>query len=419
MDEMKKRVKRYWHTLGPGLVVGASDDDPSGIATYSQTGAQYGTRFLWLALFTFPLTGVVQEMCARIGIVTKKGLAANMREHFPKPVLMTVTVLLLATNIFNIGADLGAIGEAAKLVFPAVHPDVFIILAGVLSIVLQVFIPYANYAQYLKYLALVLVSYIATAFFIKFDWSEIFRHTLIPHITFAKDQLLLICAVLGTTISPYLFFWQTSQEVEEEELHEREGTQDMIDQNLKNMNVDVWIGMFISNVVMFFIIAVSGAVLHMQGIHTIASAADAASALRPFAGDFAYLLFAVGIIGTGMLAIPVLAGSSAYALSEMMHWNFGLNKKLGEAYAFYGVIALSIVVGIILNFVGIDPIDALIYSAVGNGIVAPFVLYFIVRIASNKNVMGNYTSGPWKSGIGWITFLLMSLAAVAVIVGLF
>ncbi|MGI9118244.1 MAG: NRAMP family divalent metal transporter [Minisyncoccia bacterium] len=414
-------VEQYWETLGPGLTTGASDDDPSGIATYSQAGATYGFSLLWMSLFTFPLMAVVQEMCARIGLATGQGLAANIRTHYPKKILYTATFLLLIANIFNIGADLGAMAKGVQLVLPNASFALLVILFGVGGLLLQVFINYKTYAKYLKYLALVLFSYVATALFVHMDWVLVLKNTVVPHINFSKDQIFLICGILGTTISPYLFFWQTSQEVEEEILSPDPTLprkHNLSDTEVKKMRTDVWSGMFISNVVMFFIIATTGATLFSQGI-TITTAADAAQALRPLAGNFAFILFAIGILGTGMLAIPVLAGSSAYAVSESMGWKFGLYRKLKEAYAFYGVIALATVVGIVLNFVGIDPIKALIYSAVLNGIIAPIVLYFIVKLSSNPEVMGNRANSKLVKFIGWLTIVLMGLTAVSVVVSFF
>lgn len=416
-----QQAEQYWETLGPGLTTGASDDDPSGIATYSQAGATYGFSLLWMSLFTFPLMAVVQEMCARIGLATGQGLAANIRSYYPKKILYTATFLLLVANIFNIGADLGAMAKGVQLVLPKASFALLVVLFGVGGLLLQVFVDYKTYAKYLKYLALVLFSYVATALFIHMDWVMVLKNTIVPHITFSKDQIFLICGILGTTISPYLFFWQTSQEVEEEILSPDPTLprkHNLSDIEVKKMRTDVWSGMFISNLVMFFIIATTGATLYSQGI-TITTAADAAMALRPLAGNFAFILFAIGIIGTGMLAIPVLAGSSAYAVSESLGWKFGLYRKLKEAYAFYGVIALATVVGIVLNFVGIDPIKALIYSAVLNGIIAPIVLYFIVKLSSNPEVMGNRANSKLVKSIGWLTIILMGLTAVSVIVSFF
>lgn len=417
-----QRGKDYWHTLGPGLTTGASDDDPSGIATYSQVGAKYGFSFLWLAAFTFPLMAVVQEMCARIGLVTGRGLASNIRLMFSPRVLYISTTLLFAANAFNIGADLGAMAAGVKLLIPQMGTTVLVIGFSILMLVLQIFTPYARYAKYLKWLALVLLSYILSAILAHLDWSTILKHAFVPSISFTKDQLLLICAVLGTTISPYLFFWQTSQEVEDEivqgktTIAMRQGTDK---QSVKNMRVDVWSGMFLSNIVMFFIVAACGGILYPHGITNIASAADAAKALEPFAGSATHLLFAVGIIGTGLLAIPVLAGSSSYAIAESLHKPSSLGKKLSQAKVFYGMIIISMLVGLGMNFVGINPIKALIYSAVANGIVAPVVLVLIVLISSNKKVMGEWVNRPLTKFIGWSATILMAVAGAGAIWSLF
>jgi len=417
-----KRSRDYWHALGPGLTTGASDDDPSGIATYSQTGAQYGFGLLWLSAFTLPLMAVVQEMCARIGLVTGRGLAANIRSHFSRKVLYVSTLLLFAANAFNIGADLGAMAKAAQLLNPSWNFTVLVIGFTILTLGLQIFTPYQRYAKYLKWLAMVLFAYIASAILAHLNWGEVMTHAFIPTIKFDKDQLLLICAILGTTISPYLFFWQTSQEVEDEIAQGqttvllRRGTSS---EQIKSMRLDVWSGMFLSNIVMFFIIAACGAILFPHGITDIQSAAEAAEALRPFAGDATYFLFAIGIIGTGMLAIPVLAGSNSYAMSESFRWSEGLSKKLKQAYAFYGVIIISMLVGLGINFIGLNPIKALIYSAVANGIVAPMVLIPIVLISSNRKVMGKWVNKKLTTTIGWIVVGIMTAAGIAAIVSLF
>jgi NRAMP (natural resistance-associated macrophage protein)-like metal ion transporter len=415
-------AKEYWNNLGPGLTTGASDDDPSGIATYSQTGARYGFRFLWLAVFTFPLAAVVQEMCARIGLVTGKGLAANIKQEYSRKVLAVATTLLLAANVFNIGADFGAMAQGAQLLFPGASFILLVLFFGFISLLLQVFTTYARYAKYLKYLALVLLSYVASALFIHFDWHELLHHAITPQLHFSKNELFLVCGILGTTISPYLFFWQTSQEVEEEILKGektiRERKAAARPRTIRKMRADVWVGMLLSNVVMFFIIAACAATLFAKGITNIDSAADAARALRPFAGNFAYGLVAIGIIGTGMLAIPVLAGSASYAVSESMGWKFGLYRKLKHAYAFYGVIIIAMVLGMLFNFLGLDPIRALIYSAVANGIVAPVILFFVVRLSSDKRLMGKHANHPVTAVIGWIVTVLMALAGLSVILSI-
>ena len=460
LRETEQGMEEYWHILGPGLTTGASDDDPSGIATYSQTGAVYGFGLIWMSLFTFPLMSVVQEMCARIGLVTGQGLAANIRRYYSKPVLYTCTVLLLLANIFNIGANLGAMSEAFRLLVPAIPFGLLVVFFGVTSLLLQIYTSYEEYAKYLKYLALVLLAYVISALMVSMNWSEVLHSTFVPSFAWSKDLIIMMCAILGTTISPYLFFWQTSQEVEEKILKKKSedsraddeynhtnlkfvlgtdhtpGSDALItkmevrsyssltrihrdipltNKDIKNMRVDVWTGMFISNLVMFFIIASCAATLHAAGLTGIQTAGDAAEALRPFAGDFAFVLFALGIIGTGMLAIPVLAGSAAYAVSESFGWKFGLYRKLKEAYAFYGVIALATVVGIALNFIGLDPIKALIYSAVGNGLVAPVILFLIVSMSSRSDIMGDKKNGVVGRTFGWITVGLMVMAALGTI----
>jgi NRAMP (natural resistance-associated macrophage protein)-like metal ion transporter len=423
VDRPVKRAKRYWQSLGPGLTTGAADDDPSGIATYSQTGAQYGFQLLWMSIFTFPLMSIVQEMCARIGLVTGRGLAANIRRHFPPWALYTATTLLIAANTFNIGADLGAMAAASKLLFPNVEFVFLIIFFTLISIGLQVFTSYERYARYLKWMALILVSYIFSALMIKLDFSTILKSTFIPDLTFTKDQIFIVCAILGTTISPYLFFWQTSQEVEEEILKGKTTIalreQSLTPHKLKKMRMDVWSGMFISNLVMYFIIVACAATLFPAGITNIKTSAEAAQALRPIAGNASYLLFTLGIIGTGMLAVPILAGSSAYAISEALEWKLGLHKKLNDAYSFYGIIIFSMLVGLSLNLFGINPIPMLIYSAVANGLIAPVILLFIVLLASDKKIMGNFTNRKFITGVGYLTIFIMGVSGVAAILSIF
>lgn len=414
-----KKAKEYWKTLGPGFTTGASDDDPSGIGTYSQAGAQYGNQFLWLSWFTFPLMSTVQEMCGRIALSTGRGLAGNIKHYFPRKVLYTTTILLFIANTFNIGVDLGAMAKATQLIFPDSNFILLLVFFVVFSLGLQIFSSYARYSKYLKWLALILVSYILSTLSIKgVDWIEILKSTAIPSITFSKDQIILVCAILGTTISPYLFFWQTSQEVEEEILQGKitiASRKSPTKKDLRNMRIDVWSGMFLSNLIMFFIIAACSVTLFSSGITNIASAADAAEALRPIAGDQAYLLFALGIIGTGMIAVPVLAGSASYAMSESFGWDHGLGRTLKQASAFYGIIIFSMVIGFLINFIGFDPIKALIYSAVLNGLVAPIILVLIVLMSSNKRIMGENVSHPFTQFLGWFITIVMTLAGIGTI----
>ncbi len=414
-----KRAEEYWGKLGPGLVTGASDDDPSGIVTYSQAGAQYGFQLIWLTLFTFPFMAVVQEMCARIGIVSGKGLAANIRHHYPPKVLYFVTGLLFLANVLNISADLGAMAAGMNLLLPLVNVEVFVVVFALISLMLQIFTNYATYSKYLKYLTIALLSYVFTAFAVNLDWAQVLQSTIIPSFSFTKGHLFILSAILGTTISPYLFFWQTSQEVEER-IQDGDTTiklrkQHVTNTQISNMRVDVWSGMLFSNTIAFFIFAAFAGTLYLNGNAIITSAADAASALKPFAGNFAYFLFAVGIIGTGFLAIPVIAGSTAYAISESLGWRYGLYRKLKQAYAFYGVIIVSMVIGVIANFMHLDPIKGLIYAAVSNGIIAPIILFFVIRISSDKKVMGKHKNGFSLAFIGWFTVVVMSISGIATI----
>ena len=415
-----KEMKEYWKILGPGFTTGAADDDPSGIATYSQIGASRGFSLIWLSLFSFPFMVTIQEMCARIGITTGVGLATNIKRHFSKKILYFCVVLLLFANIFNIGADLGAMAESTRLIFPDISFYLLVVFFALVSLALQIFIPYKKYSKYLKYLALILIAYIVSAFYVNIDWSTVFKHFVIPSVNFSKDEFILICAAFGTTISPYLFFWQTSQEVEEE-IEKGEKTEEarrmlVTDTDIKKMRIDVWSGMFLSNIVMFFIIATCAATLFSNGITNINTAADAAEALRPFAGDASFFLFTLGIIGVGLLAIPVLAGSASYALSEAMNWKVGLNKKLKQATSFYGVIIIAMTLGIFMNFIGLDPIKTLIYSAVLNGIISPVILYLIVKISSSEEVMGKYKNKKATNIIGWFAVLLLSLVSIGTII---
>lgn len=420
-EQSVKRARAYWYLLGPGLTTGASDDDPSGIATYSQSGAQYGFSLLWLAAFTFPLMAIVQEMCARIGLVTGRGLASNIRLHFGKKVLYFSTFLLFVANTFNIGADIGAMANAVQLIRPNFSFGLMVVLFTAFILLLQVFTPYVRYARYLKWLAFVLFAYILSAVLAHPNWHTVIKNAVVPHISFNKDELLIVCAILGTTITPYLFFWQTSQEIEEEiaagqtTLKLRQGTSG---EKIKRMRIDVWSGMFLSNLVMFFIIAACASVLFTHGITNISTAAQAAEALRPFAGAASYWLFAIGILGMGLLAIPVMAGASAYAISESLGKRQGLNNKLKQGYAFYGVIIISMLVGLSLNFIGLNPIRALIYSAVLNGVVAPIIIVLIVLIARNTKVMGEWKNGKLSSGFGWLLTILMSVSGLAAIYAL-
>ncbi len=415
-DKALRKASNFWHMLGPGLTTGAADDDPSGIATYSQAGARFGFQWLWLAPFTFPLMSVIQEMCARIGMVTGEGLAANIRKHFPRWLLYFSTGLLFIANTFNIGANLGAMAAATRLILPSLDFNFLVVFFAIISLMAQIFTTYKNYSKYLKYLALSLLSYVATMLLVKINWLTLVKVTFTPSFDFSKESILLVTAVLGTTISPYLFFWQTSQEIEEEILNGKTSIKSRLGattEEIKSMKADVWSGMFLSNLVMFAIIATAGATLHASGLTEIQTAAQAAEALKPLAGNAAYLLFALGIISTGLLAIPVLAGSASYALSESFHWQEGLYKQLEKAKAFYGVIIISMAIGLLFNFIGLDPIKALIYSGIANGIAAPVVLSLIVVLANNKRIMGKWVNNIWLKFFGWFITILMFTASLA------
>jgi NRAMP (natural resistance-associated macrophage protein)-like metal ion transporter len=414
------KMKVYLSALGPGLITGASDDDPSGIGTYSQTGAQFGYTQLWTALFTFPLMTAIQEICARIALQTGGGLADAIRKYYPKPVLYFCVTLLFIANTINLGADLGAMAASAQLLL-GIPYLVWLIAITLLSVVLEIFVDYKRYARVLRYLTLSLFAYCFVPVVSPQNWGQALRDTIIPTIRFDKDYLLNLVAILGTTISPYLFFWQASQEIEEQidEGRTTVGSRKGISKvELKWMRTDVVAGMLLSNVVMWFIIATTASTLFQHGIKNIDSAPKAAEALRPIAGEFAYLLFAVGIIGTGLLAVPILAGSAAYAVAETFKLRKGLYLKLRQAPGFYGVIAFSTLLGFAINLIGINPIQALYYTAVLNGIVAPPLLVIIMLIGKNRSIMKGKINGRVSNTLGWITTIAMSIAAVALLLTL-
>lgn len=419
---LREEITEYWAELGPGLTTGAADDDPSGVVTYSSAGAKYGLQLIWVALFTYPFMAVVQEMCARIGLVTGKGLAANIRERYQPYALYLVTTLLFVANVFNIAADLGMMAASAQLLFPQVSVEVLVVLFALVSLSLQIFVSYGRYSAYLKYLSLALFAYVAVALAVPLDWGEVLRHTLVPSMTFSKDQIVLLCAIFGTTISPYLFFWQTAQEVEEEILHGqtsiRARRHEVNPEMLRIMRKDVWSGMGFSNFITFCIFAACAGTLYVNGGVEIATAQQAALALKPF-GDFAYVLFVVGIIGTGLIAVPVLAGSTAYAIAESFGWHYGLYRKFKRAVAFYSIIIAATALGMIANFVHMDPIKGLIYAAAMNGMVAPVILFFVVRLSGSRKVMGEYASSARVTAIGWATVGVMAVSGIAALVAFF
>ncbi len=416
---------KLFRRIGPGVVTGAAADDPSGIATYTQTGAQFGYGQLWTVLFILPLLTAIQEACARIGAVTGKGIAAVIKEHYDKKVLYVTLALILIANTINIGADLGAMGAAARLIVPAPFIILTLFFTAII-LVLQVFTSYRTYAKILKWLALALLSYVITLFLVREPWGTILRATFVPHIEFNFAFLFIITGVIGTTISPYMFFWEASEEVEEEKRKEmiHDGTPRITKSFMRSLRLDNFFGMLFSQAATWCMIVVAATVLHGNGITNVATAADAAKALEPlvttfpYAGFLAKLIFAIGIIGLGLLAVPVLSASASYALSETFDWKKGLNLKLKRAHGFYGVITVATLIGLMINFIGINPIQALVFTAVFNGIIAVPLIFLIARIARNEKIMGEHRSGMLSHVLVWITFALMAAAAIAMLAAL-
>ncbi|MCX6784117.1 MAG: Nramp family divalent metal transporter [candidate division WWE3 bacterium] len=413
------KLKNILKILGPGIITGAADDDPSGIATYSQAGAMFGYKTLWLAFFSMPLMAAIQEMCARIGLVTGTGLAGVIKKHYSKKLLLIAVMTLTTTNVINIGADLGAMASSLRLIIPI--PFAVLIVAFMLgSVLLQIFVPYKTYSKYLKILIFSLLAYVVTALIVKQDWLQVIKNTLLPTILLNKNYVMAIVAFLGTTISPYLFFWQASEEIEEEISSKRIRGFNLPPHklqtvDLKAMRRDTIIGMIFSNLMTFFIILTAAATLGRVGLTNIATASQAAEALRPLGGNLTFLLFVFGIVGTGLLAIPILAGSASYAISETFGWKEGLSKTLRQAPGFYLVIALATIFGIIVNFTPIAPFTLLYYSAVVNGLTAPLLMVIILSIANNKAVMGARTNSKFSNFLGISATLIMTAAAVALL----
>lgn len=410
-----KRTALFAKSLGPGLITGASDDDPSGIATYSAVGAQFGFSLLWMTLWATPLMLAIQEACARIGVVTNRGLSGVLQKHYKKNVVMAAVILLIVANIANIGADIGAMAASLRLLVN-INFILAAVLFTVLVVVLEIFVPYRHYVKFLKWLTIFILGYIVTGLIIHPDWLGVIRSTFRPEARLDKDFIFAIVAFLGTTITPYLFFWQTSEEVEENKLEFGESELKLTpykrSQRIARMRTDVKTGMILSNLVAFFIIVTTASVLFKNGITQIESSSQAAEALRPLAGNYAYLLFAAGIIGTGLLAVPILAGSGAYALVELLKWEEGLEKPFSKAKAFYIIIASSIIIGLGLNFIGINPMVALYYAAFLNGVIAVPLMAVIMVVGNDKKIMGSETHPKWVSFFGWLGVTSMA-AAVA------
>ncbi len=409
VEKKNNRFVRFLKMIGPGLVTGASDDDPSGIATYSQAGAAFGLSTLWTSIVAFPLMAAIQQMCARIGLVTSQGLTGTLKKHYPRPILYIMLVFSFPAIVMNIGADIAGMGAVGNLLFPSIDAGFFSVFFTLLLFGLIIFLPYQKIAAILKYLCIVMLVYFIVPFLYKQDFKEILRSTFIPTIQFNKPFIAIIVGILGTTISPYLFFWQASVEVEE-----MKNKQTLLVVNkkiIREMKQDVDFGMTFSGFVMFFIILTTGTVLFNSGVHQIDTVEQAAMALKPLAGNFAYLLFAIGVIGTGLIAIPVLSGSLSYIFTETFGWEQGLDKKFHEAKGFYIIIAISLLLGLSLNHIGISPIDALIYTAILYGLTAPVLIAIILHISNNQKIMGKFTNSRLSNILGVIAFLIMTIAA--------
>lgn len=425
------KVRKFFAILGPGLITGSSDDDPSGIATYSQAGAQYGYSTLWTALITFPLMAAIQEMCARIGLVTSVGLTTTLKNHYPKSVLYVMMIFSIPAIILNIGADIEAMGAVANLLFPSISPLIFSVLITLILLLLIIYLPYRKIVSVLKFLCLSLLFYIVVPFFTHPDWISILRSTFIPTIELNKGFILMLVAILGTTISPYLFFWQATMEAQDvkdakkliivnRRLVERsqKGTREskrkennFLSLLIRKMELDVNMGMLFSNAVMFFIILATGSALFTHGVKNIETVEQAAKALEPVAGKASYILFTIGVIGTGIIAIPVLGGSLSYIISETFNWKGDLDKKFYQAKSFYYVLIVAIILGLLLNYIGISPIKALIYTAILYGITAPVLIGIILHIGNNEKIMGKFTNSKLSNILGVITLIVMTLSA--------
>jgi NRAMP (natural resistance-associated macrophage protein)-like metal ion transporter len=419
-EKPESKAKSLAKIIGPGVITGASDDDPSGIATYSQAGAKFGAGFLWMAVFQYPLMSAIQEMCARIGLVTGNGLAAVMASKYSKKIILPISVLLLAANAINIGADIAAMAASVRLIFPQVPYTAASVAFAALVILALIAIPYRKYVRVLKYLTLFLFAYVITAAIVGGKWDEILVASVVPHIEFNAEFAMLFVAIFGTTISPYLFFWQASEEAEEDV---DKGKKKEIDgpekprisrKEIRIMKADVLIGMGFSQLIMWSIVVTTAGSLHANGITDITTVEQAAKALEPLVNSFPYSgtvsksIFALGVIGTGLLSIPVLAGASGYAVADVFGWKQGLDKKFGQAKSFYTVIAASVIIGLSINFLNVDPVQALVYSAVINATVSVPILFVLLKIANDKKILGNKVNGRTSNILGWLTFAIMA-----------
>jgi NRAMP (natural resistance-associated macrophage protein)-like metal ion transporter len=421
--------KSLLRSLGPGLITGASDDDPSSIGTFSQAGAKFGFGMLWTVLFTYPLMMVVQEICARIGLLKGDGLAAVIGKKYSKKVVMPIICLLFVANVVNIGADIGIMAASAKIIIPFPSPNVFSIIFAFFIIIAILIIPYKRYVKILKYLTISLFTYVATAIIVGGDWYQILISSLVPHIEFSADFATILVAIFGTSISPYLFFWQASEEAEEEVSQQKikeigKGKPKVSKNEIKSMRTDVAVGRVFAQFITWAIMITAAGSLHAHGITDIQSAEQAAKSLEPLvttfpnAGEISKIIFALGIIGTGLLSIPVLAGSTAYALSDAFGWKEGLSKKFGQAKAFYLIIVICGIIGLSINFLGINPIKALVYTSVINGVVAVPILFILMRLSNDKDILQNNTNGRILNIVGWLTFIVMAVLTIIMFVTL-
>jgi NRAMP (natural resistance-associated macrophage protein)-like metal ion transporter len=404
------KLKSFLKVLGPGLITGASDDDPSGIATYSQAGAGFGLRLLWMAPFTFPLMAALQGMCARIGIVTSQGLTYTLKKHYSPVILYLMLIFSVPAIILNIGADIAGMGAVTNLLFPAVPSYVFSVVFTVVMMVVIIIYPYQKIAGILKWLCLSILLYLLVPFIVHVNWKQVAISTFVPHFEMNKEFIEMVVAILGTTISPYLFFWQATMEAEDVEHHQKQVIVDK--QIIRGMAADVNTGMFASNLVMLFIMLTTGVVLYASGIHEINTVDQAAKALEPLAGKLSYVFFALGVIGTGFLAIPVLTGSLSYMVAETFGWQEGLDKKFQEARAFYVVVIISLITGLFINVFGISPMKALIFTAILYGVTSPVMIAVVMHIGNNKKIMGGFTNTRFSNILGGITFIIMTAAAL-------
>lgn len=422
MSKLYQFLKNKFSRLGPGFITGAADDDPSGVATYSIAGAQYGYRLNWLSLFLTPMMVVIQEMCGRIGMCSGMGLAGVIKKFYSKKLLFFAVFLLLVANIVNIGADLGIMAASLKMILGL--PFLFwLIVITLLSISLEIFVSYKKYSFYLRFMGLTLLVYVLTAFIVKQDWLEVTKYTLIPHLSFNLTYLMTLVAFIGTSISPYLFFWQASEEVEEKiedgKIKDFNHKPLVAEKEIRYLKRDTVIGMIFSNLIAMFIVLTTAATLHLNGITNLETPQQVALALKPLAGNFAFLLFTIGIIGIGLQAVPILAGGITYSLSEVFGFKEGLNKKLNQAKAFYLILALATLLGALLNFFGISPIKALYYTAIINGIISVPLIAMIIKMADDKRVIGNYRTTKLNRTIAWLTFIFVGAASVLMIFNFF